>query len=144
MALTTASAVQAEGAFVKEQFGLADDAGLEELLEERIDEASAEIQRLVGADTYGTTDSVVATILTTAEKYAATSKVFQTMANIAIAWDQEVLPSEFVDEAEIRKSIERYRARSSEMLEPYALGVDTGARPVLMSASIRVVRAPRG
>jgi len=136
VAHATAAAVKAEGSFYREQFNLAEDADLDELLAARIDEASAEVVDLVGEEAYGTENETVLAVLTTAEVYLATAKAFQTILNIMATWDAEALPTEFVDREALPRIIDRYRARASALLAPYVEGVRGGPRPYLASRAI--------
>lgn len=138
MPLTTSTAVQSEGSFYKEQFNLATDTQLATLLGERITEASAEIQALVGLDTYATTDLALRQLLTTAETYLATAKAFQTILNIMATWDAEALPTEFVDRQELPEIVARYRRMALALIEPHLAGAHPGRRPYLAGRSIHV------
>jgi len=136
MALATLAIVKAEGGFLKEQFNKASDAELDGILEQRSEEAAAELLDRVGADTYASADAVVAQVLATAEVYLATAKAFQTILNILVTWDAEALPSEFVDSEELSAIIARYRGAADRLIAPYEGSVREGARPYLRSRSI--------
>lgn len=138
MALTTPTAVRAEGSLYKEQFNLATDAELDALLAERIAEASAEVLTLIGAETYASSDATLQRVLTTAETYLATAKAFQTILNLMATWDAEALPTEFVDREELPEIILRYRRMALGLLEPHLAGAQPGPRPYLAGRSIRV------
>lgn len=138
MALTTVDAVKAEGSFYKEQFNLDTDLAMEGVLTDRIAEAAAEVEAMVGADLYGTSETAIVTKLTTAETYLATAKAFQTVLNIMATWDAEALPTEFVDREELPEIVGRYRAMAMDLLRPHLDGVRSGARPYLAGRSIAV------
>ncbi len=136
MALATLAIVKAEGGFLKEQFDKTTDAELDAILTQRIDEASAELQERVGAETYASADAVIAQVLATAEVYLAVAKAFQTILNIIVTWDAEALPSEFIDSDEVSAVIARYRAAAERLVAPYEGSVRDGARPYLASRAI--------
>lgn len=140
MALTTPTAVRAEGSLYREQFNLDTDTELNALLAERVAEASAEVVALVGADAYATTDPALQRVLTTAETYLATAKAFQTILNIMATWDAEALPTEFVDRDELPEIVARYRRMALALMEPHLAGARPGPRPYLAGRSIRVPR----
>lgn len=120
MALATVDAVQREGSFRREQFGLESDGELAGVIADRIAEASAEVRTLVGSTLYGTGDSTLRQVLTTAEVYLATAKLLQTILNIMATWDAEPLPTEFVDREGLPLIVERYRRDAQRLLAPYS------------------------
>ncbi len=136
MAKTTVAAVKAEGNFYKEQFACATEEELDALLQERIDEAAAEIRWQVGAENYESTDEDVAAMITTAETYLACAKAYQTIANIVATWDLEELPSEFIHPEAIPGIIERYRRLAEELLKRFDTRADEIVRPYFRARSI--------
>ena len=115
MPKTTVALVLSEGNFYKEQFDKSTDDELETLIQQRVDEAAAEVEKSVG-DFYSSTDPTTLKILTTAETYLAGSKCWQTLHNILIAWDKEPLPSEHVSEKESAANRDYYRSKASQTL----------------------------
>ena len=116
MPKTTVALVLSEGNFYKEQFDKSTDAQLETLIQQRVDEAAAEVARSAGSDYYSSSDADVIKILTTAETYLACSKCWQTLHNILIAWDKEQLPSEFVSAPQSAANRDYYRKKAEEAL----------------------------
>ena len=131
MPKTTATLVQAEGNFYKEQFDKATEEEFEAVLEQRIDEAAAEVQREVGSDTYGSNDTITVALLTTAETYLAVAKCLQTIESIIATWDREQLPSEFVSAEHVATMIARYRSLAKEILDQFDATFDEGVKPYL-------------
>ena len=131
MAKTTVDLVIAEGSFYKEQFDKATEEEFEALLEQRIEEAAAEVLREVGEDNYNSTEAMVSTLLQTAETYLACAKAMQTMESIIAAWDKEELPSEFVSAEHVATMGERYRRLAKEILDHFDVTFDEAAKPYL-------------
>lgn len=115
MPKTSVALVKAEGNFYKEQFDKSTDAELETLIQERINEAAAEIEKSVG-DFYSSSEPSTLQTVTTAETYLAVSKCWQTLHNILIAWDKEQLPSEHISESESAGNRDYYRVKALETL----------------------------
>lgn len=115
MPKTTVALVKAEGNFYKEQFDKSTDAELETLIQQRINEAAAEIEKSVG-DFYSSSEPSTLQTITTAETYLAVSKCWQTLHNILIAWDKETLPSEHISEKESNTNRDYYRDKASQTL----------------------------
>jgi hypothetical protein len=116
MPKTSVALVLAEGNFYKEQFDKSTDDELEDLIEQRIDEAAAEIEKSVGPDFYSSSEPSTVQVITTAETYLAVSKCWQTLHNILIAWDKEQLPSEHISEKESAANRDYYRAKAQQTL----------------------------
>jgi len=133
MAKTSVELVQAEGNFYKEQFAKDSEEEFEALLQQRVDEAAAEVQREVGAETYASEEPVTEALLCTAETYLGCAKCFQTIESIIATWDQEQLPSEFVSAERVGAMIERYRRLAKEILDQYDQTYDEATRPYFAS-----------
>jgi hypothetical protein len=115
MPKTTVALVLAEGNFYKEQFDKSTDADLETLIQQRIDEAAAEIEKSAG-NYYSSSEPTTLQAITTAETYLAVSKCWQTLHNILIAWDKEALPSEHISAAQSALNRDYYRVKALETL----------------------------
>ena len=116
MPKTTVALAQSEGNFYKEQFDKSTDAELESLIQQRIDEAAAEVEKSVGSDLYSSSETATLQVLATAETYLAVSKCWQTLHNVLIAWDKEQLPSEHISESESAANRAYYHNKARETL----------------------------
>ena len=131
MPKTTVDLLLAEGNFYKEQFDKATEEEFAALLEQRINEAAAEVEREVGAEHYSSNDTITNALLTTAETYLACAKCLQTIESIIATWDREQLPSEFVSAEHVAQMIERYRRLAKAILNQFDTTFDEAPKPYL-------------
>jgi len=131
MPKTTVDILKAEGNFYKEQFDKPTEEEFTALLEQRINEAAAEVEREVGTEHYSSSDPITDSLLTTAETYLACAKCLQTVETIIATWDREQLPSEFVSAEHVGQMIERYRRLAKEILDQFDVTFDEAAKPYL-------------
>lgn len=136
MPKTTLALVKAEGNFYKEQFDKSTDSDLDALIQQRINEAAAEVKKQVGEANYNSTDSDTNSILTTAQTYLAVSKCWQTLHNILIAWDKEQLPSEHISQEQSAENRDYYRGKAEALLALYDLTPDTVPLPQFHTAGV--------
>lgn len=135
VAKATPALVKAEGHFSRQQFEAATEEDLEDIIDERIAEAESELKQQVGA-AYDSADPTISRLLTTAETYLATAKMYNTMLNIIAAWDAEVLPSEFVQAEVAERQRDWYLRAYEALVGPFDEQMDRVARPYFRAEGI--------
>lgn len=120
MTLATAAQIIAEGKLYKEQFDLDTDEQLTAFIEDRIERASAFLERQVTKETYESEDEKVNALLTEAEIYLTCARCYRTIRNLAATYDQQVLPPEHVDERAINEVVAHdYELKAAQLIAQF-------------------------